>query len=257
MSKIKNAFKSIPFVLSSYKWLLNIKERGRLGRKPTAEIFSTIHRKNAWKGEHSVSGRGSDLHQTRNIITAIPRVCRDFKIRSILDVPCGDFHWMSNVQLVGIDYTGADIVPAIIQTNAATHQRESTRFMVKNLITDDLPVADLIFCRDCLVHLSFNDIKCAIKNMCRSGARYLMTTTFTDRVVNHDITTGQWRTLNLEKPPFSFPPPELLVREGCEEYGEEFSDKSLGLWTLESLRKTIYVAGHNVEPAVSDGNTSR
>jgi hypothetical protein len=235
--KMAKLIKKIPFVHLTYKWLVNVVERRLLNSQSTEDVFSAIHKNNSWKGDQSVSGKGSDLRQTRNVIRELPKILRDLEVRSILDVPCGDFHWMSTVQLDDIRYIGADIVPAIIQANEEAHQKEARMFMVKNLITDELPAVDLIFCRDCLVHLSFQDIRRALQNICRSDARYLMTTTFTGREANDDIATGQWRTINLELSPFSFPPPVLILEEGCEEYDGEFSDKSLGLWTLESLRK--------------------
>lgn len=246
MSTIRRIIKLIPLMYGSYKLLLSVIERTRIGEKSTLEIFSSIHKKNSWKGKESVSGRGSDLHQTRNIIIALPGIFRDLKIRSLLDIPCGDFHWMSNVPMEGVDYTGADIVPGIIQQNSKAHSNTSRTFIVKNLIAEDLPAADLVFCRDCLVHLSFTDIQSAIRNLCRSGARYLLTTTFTERTENSNIVTGQWRPINLALPPFSFPPPLQVITEGCEEYGNEFADKSLALWTVESLQGITFVNGPDV-----------
>ncbi len=146
----------------------------------------------------------------------------------------------------GVDYTGADIVLGVIQQNSKDHSSTSRTFIVKNLIAEDLPAADLVFCRDCLVHLSFTDIQSAIRNLCRSGARYLLTTTFTERTENSDIVTDQWRPINLALPPFSFPPTLQVITEGCEEYGNEFADKSLALWTVESLQGITFVNGPDV-----------
>ena len=38
----------------------------------------------------------------------------------------------------------------------------------------------MILCRDCLVHLTFDDARAALQNLRRSGSKYLLTTTFTD-----------------------------------------------------------------------------
>lgn len=245
MASFRHLMKSIPFVCAGYKAFRRALPQRHLKGEGASEIFSDIHKNNSWKGKESVSGRGSDLHQTRNII-ALPGIFRDLKIRSLLDIPCGDFHWMSNVPMEGVDYTGADIVPGIIQQNSKAHSSTSRTFIVKNLIAEDLPAADLVFCRDCLVYLFFTDIQSAIRNLCRSGARYLLTTTFTERTENSDIVTGQWRPINLALPPFSFPPPLQVITEGCEEYGNEFADKSLALWTVESLQGITFVNGPDV-----------
>jgi len=46
-----------------------------------------------------------------------------------------------------------------------------------------------------------------LRNIRRSGSAYLLVTTFPDRKENVDIITGNWRPLNMEKPPFNFPRP--------------------------------------------------
>jgi hypothetical protein len=63
----------------------------------------------------------------------------------------------------------------------------------------------------------------------------LLTTTFPDRGASQSIETGQWQPLNLEKPPFNFPPPLRVIREMSSEYGGAFQDKSLGLWRIADL----------------------
>lgn len=100
---------------------------------------------------------------------------------------------------------------------------------------DGLPKADMILCRDCLVHFSFEDILSAIRNFKRSGSQYILTTTFSERLSNIDINTGGWRTLNLQLPPFNFPRPIKLINEKCDEAGGIYLDKSLGLWRLEDI----------------------
>jgi hypothetical protein len=105
-----------------------------------------------------------------------------------------------------------------------------------------LPRTDLIFCRDCLVHLSFEDVQRAIDNLHRSGITYLITTTFTRRNVNCDIPTGQWTPHNLQIMPFCFPEPIELVNENCTEFYPDYTDKSLGLWRIEDIPQTLALA---------------
>jgi hypothetical protein len=98
-----------------------------------------------------------------------------------------------------------------------------------------LPAADLLFCRDCLVHLSYGDIRKALENVRRSRIRYILTTTFPGNQANTDIQTGDWRPLHFQLAPFRFPPPLLLINEGCTEGNGSFADKSLGLWRVAEL----------------------
>ena len=93
----------------------------------------------------------------------------------------------------------------------------------------------MIFCRDCLVHLSFNKIFNAINNIKKSNSKYLLTSTFPARRKNRNIFTGGWRPLNFQLKPFNFPTPLMIINERCSETGGKFFDKSLGLWKIEDL----------------------
>lgn len=198
------------------------------------DVFSFIFEGNKWHGKQSVSGRGSDLDQTGTVIKVIPELCRELGVRRLLDVPCGDFNWMAQADLEGVAYTGGDIVAGLIASNQAT-SREGISFQVIDIAKDPLPEADLLLTRDCFVHLSFDLIRAAIDNIRGSGVTYFLTTTFPDEAENRDIVTGDWRRLNLNLPPFNFPPPERLIREEYFEEGHHCGSKSLGLWRVSDL----------------------
>jgi len=104
------------------------------------------------------------------------------------------------------------------------------------LSSDSLPAVDMIFCRDCLVHFSYKDVLKALGNIKRSGARYLVTTTFPGREDIVDIETGAWRPLDLCAAPFNLPPPIRIINERCTEGDNQFTDKSLGVWQIADLR---------------------
>lgn len=198
----------------------------------TQDIFTKIYTANAWNDPHSHSGTGSNLVQTKTIRQEIPLLCKKLGIRTFLDAPCGDFYWMKEVDLDIEHYIGIDIVPNIIEDNKRSYETSNCTFIHLDILKNVLPCADIILCRDCLVHFSFADIFLAIKNFKKSNATYLLTTTFPGEHYNNDIKTGDWRPLNLEKPPFNFPKP-LLISESCTEQGG--ATKSLGLWLLDDL----------------------
>ena len=95
--------------------------------------------------------------------------------------------------------------------------------------------ADLILCRDCLGHLPLHDVFRALRQFQQSESRYLLTTTFPGKRTNRDLDAGEWQPLNLEAPPFSFPPTLRVINEKCSEGNGTFADKSLGLWRLSDL----------------------
>ena len=239
MRRLKNLLKSIPCVPFLYSSLLKLGQCIR--SKSTENVFSEIYQKNHWGSDESVSGTGSVLSQTEKIAQELPRVFKELGATSILDIPCGDFNWMQQVDLRGIDYIGAEIVQELVQKNKETYESSSVRFEHLNLLEDDLPAVDVIFCRDCLVHLSFKDIARALQNVCRSQSKYLLVTTFTERSKNVDIATGQWRPINLQMPPFNLPAPIRVISEQCSEGEGDYEDKVLALWKIEDISQFIAV----------------
>ena len=202
----------------------------------TEERFRHAYETNLWAGPESPSGPGASHSQTAKIRRALPQLCDLLGVKTLLDLPCGDCHWMAGVSLPGVRYIGADLLPEVISANAAAHRSSNRTFMVLDLTRSALPNADLLLVRDCLVHLSFADARRAVENVKRSNIRYLLATTFTAEPDNRDVPTGDWRPLNLQRAPFGFPEPEQLINEDCTEQDGLFADKALGLWEVASLR---------------------
>ncbi len=204
-------------------------------KKKFARVFS----KNAFGGDTSLSGRGSDLDQTKRIQVELPKLLRKYGVVSLIDLPCGDQNWISSVPLDNITYVGADIVRDLIKENTELYGSK-IRSYVELDITREIPSrADLILCRDLLVHLNTKQIYKALRNMKNSGSTYILTTTFTGNRTykNLPIFTRSvgWRAINLQSTPFNFPEPLEVVNEECTEGNGLFSDKSLAVWRLSDL----------------------
>ena len=199
-------------------------------------VFNDIYERNAWGGVESRSGSGSTLEQTKTIRTALPQLLRDLGVRSLLDIPCGDHHWIKEVPLEGIQYTGTDIVPAMVERNQRVYGSEGRTFLLGDLVRDPLSKVDLILSRDCFSHLPHRDILAALQNIKRSGSIYLLTTTYTERTKNEELNRFGWRPLNLQLSPFHLPLPLLVINEKCTEHDGQYADKSLGLWKIADLR---------------------
>ncbi len=198
------------------------------------EVFRDIHKRGVWRTPETDSGAGSTLESTQSVRDALPRIIRKLKTRTILDIPCGDFHWMSHVDTRDVRLVAADIVPELVEGNRQRHP--DIDFRVLDACSSNLPQTDMIFCRDCLVHLSLKDAVSALDNFRRSGSRYLMATTFPGTRINRETIQGAWRPLNLERPPFELGPPLEIINEGCVSRGGRYTDKSMGVWELGAVR---------------------
>ncbi|MBE9513729.1 MAG: class I SAM-dependent methyltransferase [Chloroflexi bacterium] len=204
--------------------------------KSMKSVFSEIYYNNRWGSQETVSGLASELSQTSVIRQEIPILIKEKNARSLLDASCGDFHWMKEIELDLDRYIGVDIVPDLVVQNQQKYGSETREFIALDIARDNLPQVDIILCRDCLVHFSFEHIISATRNFRRSKSKYLLTTTFPELSKNEDITTGGWRPINLQLPPFNFPKPIKLIDEGfTRPDGAAYSDKSLGLWKLEDI----------------------
>lgn len=229
-------------------WVSWLRVTSHLGRLPRprdleprarrAAVFAAIHARNRWGDPESRSGGGANLRAARTVLEVLPALVTELSVRTLLDVPCGDLHWMSRIDLPVESYVGADIVPALIAENERQHGGGRRRFVVLDLTTDPLPRADLVLCRDGLPHLSHADVRAALANVGASGARWLLTTTYSgDHRRNPDIVSGDWRPIDLEKPPFALPPPARWWPEPLGEPGYE--DKRLGLWPIDALARSL------------------
>lgn len=217
-----------------------VADRDNFAGLDLAARFERILDTNLWGAPTSVSGLGSEDLATAAIREALPLLLARLGARVLCDAPCGDAGWIGGCKL-DVDYLGIDIVPALIAANnrRLAQGELAGRFLTADITRDELPRADLVLCRDCLVHLSFANIDRAVARFRASGAQWLLTTTFPEWEANADCEDGDWRALNFERPPFNWPAPRELINERCDEGEGGWRDKSLGLWLLGDLPEPV------------------
>jgi SAM-dependent methyltransferase len=201
------------------------------------ERFQRIHDTNLWGASQSISGLGSEVDATAVLRAELPALLRRLGVTSLLDAPCGDGGWIAAADL-RVRVTGVDLVPDLV---AALQRRADLNhdYLLADITCDPLPHADAILCRDCLVHLSFGNIARAVENFRRTGATWLITTTFPEWQTNLDCEDGDWRALNFEREPFEWRVPRELINENCMEAGGGWRDKSLGVWRLADIATSL------------------
>jgi len=204
-------------------------------------LFEFYFKTNVFNDPESRSGTGSNLEQTKILREAFPAIIRKYHIISLLDVPCGDFFWMKEIQYKLAEilevYIGGDIVNDIIEINNQAYSKSKFSFCYMDILKSQLPKVDLIFCRDCFVHFSYEDILRGLVNIKKSKSTFLLTTTFPGRK-NKDIITGGWRPLDLQKFPFYLCEPIELFFEGCSQDNGRYMDKSIAIWKVKEVGLT-------------------
>lgn len=192
--------------------------------------FTKVYENNLWGDPESRSGPGSrrDSGQAVHSINVLNRLCSEYRISSISDIPCGDFNWFHDFLYPNpsILYTGYDIVPNLIKRN-----RRIFRYNFELLdIASQVPgPADLIFCKDLFNHLIYRSIANSLLNMIASQSKFLLASNNFNYIENVDLTDNIGtqtehgsRHFDLMLAPFNFPQPI-------------WNDHYLGLWVLADI----------------------
>ena len=201
-----------------------------LGTDDPKQVFSNIFAKNWWNNSESRSGWGAELKRTVSIRVELPEFVRRHSIQSLLDAPCGDFHWMQHVPWpAGFRYVGADIVPDLIVENRRKYP--GIEFAELDVLRDPLPDVDAWLARDLMIHFPDEAIRSALNQFRRSTMRYLLATTYPNARHNTDIKVGQVRHLNLCAPPFGLPAPFTILRED----DDPDTGRVIGVWRRSDI----------------------
>ncbi|HPF77746.1 MAG TPA: class I SAM-dependent methyltransferase [Alphaproteobacteria bacterium] len=235
INTIKNILRNS--TLNHLRRKLILKKQARnLSGKPPEEIFTNIYKNNTWNGKESISGQGSDLSETSILLDKLPAFLKKYNIKTMIDLPCGDYNWMRHLEFNFDQYTGVDIVGDIIEKNNQRFGSDKKIFKQKNCLIDDIGSADLLFCRDLLIHFSQKDVFRFFENLKNADIEYILTTHFLSGE-NINIVTGQWAPINLCAPPYNFPPPIDYILEETKMYGGQYSKiKAMALWRMADIK---------------------
>ena len=237
--------------------------------------FSRVYAKKLWGDDAGRgAGPGSTPEATQALSALLAHLVITLNITSMLDVPCGAMAWQPGVLDVlerlraidGLDgrpasrahfrYTGVDIVPSVIQEDA--RRFPDLRFVhadvanAESFVTKVSPLGpfDLVLSRAVFYHLSNHRILSALRNIKRTGSKWLLASTHAVRtnVPNatwlagrrHGLDEGGFRPVNLQLPPFSLPPPRwTFVDSGGENTAElgpsQGKQQLLALWRLDDI----------------------
>ena len=169
-------------------------------------IFSFIYKFNIWGSNESRSGDGSTLEYTEPLRSQLPTVLLELQVGSILDAPCGDFNWFSEMLKTSnltLRYRGVDIVEELIESNKKHFASPGEiEFEHADLVSYSYSGFDCVLARDFFIHLSYQDTYKFLSNFCESRSKYLITTSYPSVNLNKDISSGQFREINLFLEPY-------------------------------------------------------
>ena len=216
-----------------------------------SDLFKNVFKKKYWdvyvsRGKDVVSGMGSRFERTQVVRELLDVIIERIKNKynkstvRMLDVPCGDFTWMSEFLSKRSDviYTGMDIVPDLVEKHKKQYENATSRmsFICQDIASRPLDAQyDLIFSRHMMMHLMNADALKALKHISDNNVGYVLMTT------NHISENSELirnykrdvhRVQNFELPPYSLIPPL------CEET-EKPVDINMGemaLWKLPLLQ---------------------
>jgi hypothetical protein len=147
----------------------------------------------------------------------------------LVDIGCGDFNWMRNVE-GDFDYLGIDVVPQLIDAHNAAYANNKRRFICMDATRSRITPGDVAICREVLFHLSFRDGLELLRNIKIAGFKYVLLTSDKSVWFNSDIRNGDYRRINLAKSPFRLSEPQCELRDG-----KVSSGRVLAVWPGAAL----------------------
>ncbi len=182
---------------------------------PVETIFTEIYEKAGWgRNDQGIgySGLGSTVEHTQTYRQFIEDFIRENYITSVVDLGCGDWTFSKLIDWQGATYLGIDVVKPVIEENIRLYSSPTIEFRAEDIINADLPRADLLICKDVLMHLTNEDVQIVLQKI--GGFKHCIFThdvDFATRTAqNGDISRGGFRHVDLRKSPFYLPAVDLL-----------------------------------------------
>lgn len=151
--------------------------------KDCKEVFTDIYARKVW-GDGSGGGSGEQAMPYCAFISNL--LANDCAVYEVLDIGSGDQNVTRNIKWHGVVYYGIDA--------AWGH----------DALTDTLPPADLVLCKEVMQHLSNEQVQTLLDRTAHYPRR-LFTNNCDPEHMNEDIETGGFRPVDLSKPPFNQP----------------------------------------------------
>lgn len=190
------------------------------------DLFKNYFETQFWGNKEGSSGPNSAFSQTSVLRKNLENLLSKLPIKTLLDAGCGDANLFKHMQLPDSleRIIGIECVAALTEQNQDYFKNlKQFEFMTLDLITGQLPKADLILCRDVVHYWPNSYINLFLHQCLLSGAKYLLIThnIYSDFSANSPTEFGIFRPVNLTQKPFCWPAPVLTLQEDV--YGKELA----------------------------------
>jgi hypothetical protein len=212
------------------------------------------------RGGSPRSGPGSSMELTQQLRLAFPRIIEQYGVKTLVDAPCGDWFWMQHVDLAGVSYIGGDISKEITDANSEQFARPGVKFIHLDITSDPIPTADIVLCRDCMMHLKHWLRWEFFKNFVASDSKYLITTVH--HVLENKAVTrnGGFKRFNPCIAPFNFSPALELIPETAETLPDDIlqnrvadhTQRSIGIWSRQQVVEALKNRAEPTDEELSD-----
>jgi SAM-dependent methyltransferase len=173
-------------------------------KKELVQTFNGIYDRGDWAKDPAgkgTSGTGSTLDATQEYRAYIEQFIKNHQVKSVVDAGCGDWEFSSATDWNHARYLGVDISTEVIDLVKKKYEKKDVSFRVGD-VTESLPSADLLLCKDVLQHLPNELIIKFIKNNLKRGKYKWAIITNDHGGNNSDIKPGEYRLIDLSTPPF-------------------------------------------------------
>lgn len=173
------------------------------------KIFSKIYKNSLWNNNNPsipLSGPGSSLENTREVITLLEEFIYKHNCTSILDLGCGDLTWISKTKFFldnKIQYNGIDVVSNLINSHKTNYPNKT--FLCKDITKfSEFNKASIVILRDVIFHLEIAEILNIFNNI-KNKFDFICITSCRNTENNDKFNRWKFSERNIHLKPFNIP----------------------------------------------------
>ena len=182
------------------------------------DAFTKIYENGVWAVDangNGTSGPGSTIENTKEYVAFLQKFMKKNKIKSVVDIGCGDWEFSQHINWKGINYKGYDVVKKVVDRNQKKFGNSNISFYHADVSQISFPKADLLICKDVMMHIPNQSISAILSQL--SKFKYCIITNDVLRSTlsstNPELSTvdGGFRALDITQPPFSIKAKKVFI----------------------------------------------